>query len=102
MPMRKRFPPSPATVIASIALLVALGGTSLAAVKALAPANSVNSAAVINHSLLPIDFKTPPKGPKGATGPAGPAGPAGAAGAAGATGPAGAAGAPAVTLWATL
>src|SRR5262245_43612890 len=97
--------PSPALVVASLALLVALGGTSVAAVKALAPANSVGSAQVINKSLLPIDFKTPPKGPRGLpgkAGPAGPAGPAGAAGAAGPAGPAGPAGASATALWASV
>jgi hypothetical protein len=88
--------PSPALIVACVALLVALGGTSVAAVKALAPRNSVGSAQVINKSLLPIDFKTPPKGPRG---PAGPAGPAGSAGPAG---PAGPAGASATALWAVV
>jgi hypothetical protein len=69
--------------VACLALLVALGGTSVAAVKVLAPRNSVGSAQVINKSLLPIDFKTPPKGPRGPAGPPGPAGPSGAAGAKG-------------------
>ena len=91
--------PSPAMVIACAALTVALGGTSIAAVKVLAPRNSVGSAQVIDHSLLGKDFKTPPKGPAG---PQGPAGPAGAAGAAGATGPAGPAGAAATALWASV
>src|SRR5262245_46661639 len=91
--------PSPALVVACIALAVALGGTSVAAVKVLAPRNSVGSAQVINKSLLPIDFKTPPKGPRG---PAGPAGPAGSAGAAGPAGPAGPAGAAATAPWASV
>jgi hypothetical protein len=95
--MLRRIPrPSPALLIACLALLVALGGTSVAAVKVLAPRNSVGSAQVINKSLLPIDFKTPPKGPAGPRGPAGPAGPAGAAG------PAGPAGAAATALWAVV
>jgi hypothetical protein len=95
-----RFPkPSPALIVACVALLVALGGTSIAAVKVLVPRNSVGSAQVINKSLLPIDFKTPPKGARGPAGPPGPAGPAGAAGAAGPAGPAGAA---ATALWASL
>lgn len=51
-----RLRPSPALVVASVALAVALGGTSYAAV-ALAPANSVGTAAVINGSLLKQDFK---------------------------------------------
>ena len=86
--------PSPALVIASLALLVSLTGTSFAAVKALAPANSVanssiranavTSPKVKDHSLLKKDFASGqipagPAGPAGAAGPAGPAGPAGAA-----------------------
>jgi hypothetical protein len=50
-----RFRPSPALVIASVALLVALGGTSVAAV-ALVPTNSVGSAQVIDGSLQSSDF----------------------------------------------
>jgi hypothetical protein len=101
--LRRR--PSPALVVASFALLVALTGTSFAAVSAL-PRNSVgtrqlrsnavtnakikngavNSAKVANRSLLRSDFApgqlpagpTGPQGPAGPTGPAGPAGPAGA------------------------
>ena len=105
---------SPATVIATIALVVALGGTTYA-VTAL-PKNSVgnaqlkngavNSAKVKDKSLLASDFKpgqlakvfptvVGPAGPAGATGaqgapgPAGPVGDTGAQGAAGAQGPAG-------------
>jgi hypothetical protein len=70
---------SPATVIACIALFVALGGTSIAAVSAL-PRNSVGTAQVKNGSLLRVDFKKSQipigaRGPAGAAGPAGPAGP---------------------------
>jgi hypothetical protein len=83
--------PSPATMLASIALLVALGGTSVAAVSALPSnsvgtaqlkANAVTSAKVKNASLLRVDFKKGqlPAGPTGARGPQGPAGPAGPAG----------------------
>ena len=94
--------PSPAMVVACLALLLALGGTSVAAVSQLVPRNSVGTAQlrnnavatakirnnaitspkVRNRSLLAVDF---------AVGqiPSGPAGPAGAPGAAGATGPAG-------------
>jgi len=108
--MRKlwRRRPSPAMVVACIALLVALGGTSIAAVTQLVPRNSVgsaqlqfgavtkakirdnavNSAKVANRSLLRADF-APGQLPAGPTGPQGPAGPAGPAGAAGAAGPAG-------------
>ena len=92
------FRPSAAMVVACIALLVALTGTSVAAVSQLVPRNSVgtvqlknnavNSLKVRNGSLLRADFR---RGqiPAGPTGPAGPAGPAGAAGAAGPAGPAG-------------
>jgi hypothetical protein len=92
-------------VVACGALLVALGGTSIAAVKVLAPANSVGTAQVINKSLLPIDFKTPPKGPRGLRGPSGipgPAGPSGAAGAKGDKGDKGEAGASATAQWAVV
>jgi len=89
-------------VIACLALGVALAGTSVAAVKVLAPRNSVGTFQVIDHSLRSVDFRTPPKGPigpKGATGAAGPAGPAGPAGAAG---PAGPKGDSATALWAVV
>ena len=72
--------PSPATIIACIALAIALGGVSYAAT--VLPrnsvgllqlrANSVNSSKVINGSLLRADFRAGQI-------PAGPAGPAGAA-----------------------
>ena len=88
--------PSPATVLAGLALVVALGGTSYAAV--VLPANSVGtpqlkknavtSVKVLNGSLLKADFKSG-QGPGGPAGPAGPTGAAGPAGATGATGPAG-------------
>lgn len=95
-------------VVACVALLVALGGTSVAAVSQLArnsvgPAqlqfgavtnpkirnNAVNSAKVANRSLRSVDFgpgqlpagPTGPQGPAGAAGAAGPAGPAGVIGA---------------------
>jgi hypothetical protein len=77
-----------ANVTATMALVLALGGTSYAAIKL--PANSVTSKTVKNRSLLSKDFKRGqlpagkrgapgPAGPQGALGPAGPAGPAGAA-----------------------
>jgi hypothetical protein len=89
--------PSPALVIACAALAVALGGVGYAAtvlprnsvgVLQLKP-NSVNSAKVVNGSLLRADFRSGqiPRGPAGTAGPAGPAGPAGAAGTAGPAGP---------------
>ncbi len=69
---------SPATVLACIALFVALGGTGIAAVAAL-PRNSVGTTQVRNGSLLKVDFKKGqlPAGARGPTGPAGAAGPAG-------------------------
>ena len=85
--------PSPAMVVASLALLVALGGTSMAAATQLArnsvgtpqlkdaavsnpkiKNNAVNSAKVANKSLLRSDF-APGQLPAGPTGPQGPAGP---------------------------
>jgi len=103
--------PSPAMIVACVALLVALGGTSFAAATQLGRNsvgtlqlkngavtnpkirnNAVNSAKVANRSLLRVDF-APGQLPAGPTGPQGPAGPAGPAGAAGAAGPAGVIGA---------
>ena len=96
--------PSPAMVVACLALLVALGGTSVAAVSQLAANsvgprqlqfgavtnpkirnNAVTSAKVRNRSLLRADF-APGQLPAGPTGPQGPAGPTGTTGAAGAAG----------------
>jgi len=101
---------SPALIVACIALLVSLGGTSVAAVGQLARNsvgtpqlrngavtnlklrnNSVTSAKVANRSLLRSDF-APGQLPAGPTGPQGPAGPAGSTGPQGPPGPAGAAG----------
>ena len=97
--------PSPAMVVACLALLVALTGTSVAAVSQLVPRNSVgtaqlrdnavarvkvrnnaiNSEKVANRSLLAVDFARGqiPAGPAGRAGPTGPAGAAGPAGPAG-------------------
>ena len=96
--------PSPAMVVACLALLVALGGTSMAAATQLAKNsvgtaqlkdaavtnpkitnNAINSAKVASKSLLRSDFAPGqlPAGPTGPQGPAGSAGPAGPAGAAG-------------------
>jgi hypothetical protein len=91
--------PSPALVLACVALFVALGGTGYAALQL--PANSVGSkqirkGAVKNseiannavtgrkvrpRSLTASDFRASslPRGPRGFPGPAGPAGPAGSA-----------------------
>ncbi len=90
-------------VIACAALLVALAGTSVAAVSIVIPRNSVgalqlkpnsvNSSKVLNGSLIRADFRAGqvPAGPRGLQGPAGAQGPAGPAGPAGPTGASGAA-----------
>src|SRR5918912_1706395 len=97
-----RHRPSPAIVIACVALLLALGGVGWAATAL--PRNSVGTAQlrnnavtsrkVKNHSLLRADFKNGqiPRGARGPVGPTGATGPKGATGARGPTGPAGAAG----------
>jgi hypothetical protein len=97
--------PAPGTIVAVVALLVALGGTAYAS--GVLPANSVGtlqlranavvSSKVKDGSLVAADFRpgslprgeAGPQGPAGAPGPAGPAGPQGAAGAGGGRGPAG-------------
>ena len=103
--------PSPAMLVACLALLVGLSGTGVAAVSVVARNsvgtlqlrddavsrpkirnNAINSAKVAARSLLRSDF-APGQLPAGPTGPQGPAGPAGSAGPAGAAGPAGVIGA---------
>jgi hypothetical protein len=98
--------PSPAMIVALVALVISLGGTSWAALQLPAASvgskelkkNSVNSPKVKDGSLLVKDFRTSerrllqgPRGPQatGSQGPAGPAGPGGPAGPAGPPGPAG-------------
>lgn len=91
--------PSASLVVATVALLVALGGAGYAVVSL--PRNSVgtpqlknsavNSAKVRDRSLLARDFKAGQL-PRGYTGPAGPAGPVGATGPTGPTGAQGPAG----------
>jgi hypothetical protein len=77
-----------------LALVVALGGTSWAAITL--PPNSVTTVQVKDHSLLAVDFKKGqlPKGPKGDRGKRGRTGPTGATGGLGPAGPAGPQGAP--------
>jgi hypothetical protein len=97
-----RHRPSPAIVVACVALLLALGGVSWAATAlprnsvgtAQLRNNAVTSSKVRNHSLLRADFKSGqvPRGPAGPAGPTGVTGPKGATGARGPTGPAGSAG----------
>ena len=94
--MRTLFPrrPSPAMIVACIALLVALGGTSIAAVNALPRRsvgtpqlknNAVTSIKVKNRSLRAVDFARGqlPVGPAGPEGPQGATGERGAKGAKG-------------------
>jgi hypothetical protein len=92
----RRLRPSPAMVIACVALSLVLGGTGYAAIQAL-PRNSVTTVQVKDRSLLARDFK-PGQLPRGAPGPAGAAGPAGPQGPAG---PAGGSGSSAVK-WALV
>ena len=103
--------PSPAMIVACVALLVALGGTSVAAVTALAP-NSVGTVQLKTNAVIAAKIRnanvtgakvannaiTGPKVRNGSLSrtdfaagslPAGPAGPAGTAGPAGPAGPAG-------------
>ena len=96
--------PSPATVLAGLALFISLGGTSYAVTQL--PPNSVGTAQVRDHSLLKQDFKasvllrgerglqgkTGATGPQGAKGDTGAQGPTGPTGATGPTGPRGATG----------
>jgi hypothetical protein len=95
--------PSPATLIALLALFVALGGSSYAALQVPRGSvgtkqlknNAVTSPKVRNNSLLLRDFRASQRARlRGERGPQGVPGPAGAAGAAGPAGPAGPAGAP--------
>jgi hypothetical protein len=96
--------PSPAMVIALCALVIAMGGTSYAAIKL--PANSVGtkqlkanavvSSKVKNGSLTAADF-APNRIPTGPRGPLGPPGPQGLQGPIGPSGPQGPPGEPAVT-----
>ena len=105
----RRVRPSPAAVIATIALVAALAGTGYAATSL--PANSVGnrqlqnnavtSSKVKDRSLLKQDF-APNQIPKGPRGPAGAPGAPGAPGAAGARGPTGPAGASGTNLWAVV
>jgi len=80
--------PSPAMVVASVALFVAMGGTGYAATQLVEGKGTATASKKAKHG---------PRGPKGATGPAGPAGLAGPTGPAGATGPAGPKGATGAT-----
>ena len=71
----RRLVPSPAMVVACLALAVGLAGTGYAVTRL--PRNSVTTVQVKDFSLLARDFKRGqlPAGPQGPAGPAGPAGP---------------------------
>jgi len=88
-----------ANVTSTMALVVALSGTSYAAIKL--PANSVTSKTVKDKTLLRKDFK-PGQIPAGKAGPAGAPGSPGAAGPQGPKGDPGPAGAPAAVYKATV
>jgi hypothetical protein len=83
-------------LVAYVALLFALGGSSIAATTALLPANSVGTRQVINHSLLRKDFKRGqlPRGPRGLRGRRGIPGARGPTGSVGPQGPKGDTGPP--------
>jgi hypothetical protein len=84
---------TPSTLIATLALFVALTGTGVAASQALAPPNSVGTQQVVNGSIRLVDLHpTARNGMKGEPGPVGPVGPTGPSGLTGATGPTGPAG----------
>jgi hypothetical protein len=71
---------SPATALATIALFVALGGTSVAAVSLVVPRNSVGTAQLKNNAVVSAKIKNGSlRGADFAAGqlPAGPVGPAG-------------------------
>jgi hypothetical protein len=92
---RRRF--SASLLVSLLALVVATGGTTYAAVKVTGEDvvdGSLTTKDVANRSLLTKDFKKGqlPAGPVGPQGPAGPAGPAGPTGAPGAKGEPGAKG----------
>src|ERR671914_795829 len=81
--------PSPAMVVAMVALFVSLAGTSFATVSQVLPRNAVGSVQLKNNSVTSEkvrdfslrlwDFKRGqlPRGPAGPAGPSGPQGPAG-------------------------
>ena len=83
----RRYRPTPAMVVACLALAVAMAGTGYAATalprNSVGPLqlknNAVTAAKVKNGSLVRADFKSGqvPAGPVGKAGPAGPTGPAG-------------------------
>jgi hypothetical protein len=98
--MRRSRRPSPALVVAVLALFVAAGGTATAAGVIITSSRQIKAGAIdasdlsskARNALKGAAGPAGAPGSAGAQGPAGPAGPAGAAGADGAAGPAGAQG----------
>lgn len=90
--------PSPALVVACVALFVALAGTGVAAVVALVPNNSVGTAQLRNNAVVSAKVKDHSLAANDFANGQLPAGPAGATGATGATGPIG----PGITTWAIV
>ena len=90
--------PSPALVVACVALFVALAGTGVAAVVALVPNSSVGTAQLRNNAVVSAKVKDHSLAAKDFANGQLPAGPAGATGATGATGPIG----PGITSWAIV
>jgi len=95
--MKRPGKPSPAMVVACVALFLATTGTSVAVINALPKGsvgtaqlknNAVNSSKVKNHSLKAVDFGRGqlPKGARGLQGPTGLQGPSGLQGPAGSSG----------------
>jgi hypothetical protein len=90
--------PSPALVLAALALFVSLGGTALAAGHYLLTSTSQIKPSVLHQ----LHGATGARGATGAQGPAGALGATGSQGPAGPTGPEGPPGAPATALWADV
>ena len=92
--------PSPATVIACIALLVSLAGTGTAATILITSKeikdHTIQTKDISRRAQTALRGREGPKGPRGPQGPAGPQGPQGAVGPAGPVGPVG----PANVVWA--
>jgi hypothetical protein len=93
--------PSPALVVACVALFVALAGTGVAAVEVLVPKDSVGTAQIRNSAVISSKVKDHSLNAKDFAKGQIPAGPAGATGAAGAVGPAGPVG-PGISTWAIV
>jgi Collagen triple helix repeat (20 copies) len=85
-------------LVAYVALLIALSGTSYAAASKLGPANSVGTAQVVDGSLQKVDLSRKAVAAlRGTTGPRGLRGPTGSRGLTGSQGPQGAPGSPGLT-----